>query len=77
VTADVSDFEVDVNLGFIGAKAGGPGTGSGIHVAAEAAIVEAPLMGDAHGSAAYKGQLLKTALPRAIEAALRRSRSHA
>lgn len=48
-----------------------------LRAAAEAAIVEAPLMGDAHGSAAYKGQLLKTALPRAIEAALRRSRSHA
>ena len=39
VTVDVSDFNVDVNLGFIGARAGGQGTGSGIHVAATAAIV--------------------------------------
>ena len=45
--------------------------------AAQAAVAEAPLMGDAHGSAPYKSQLLRVALPRAIEAALRRSRSHA
>ncbi|MEI7785055.1 MAG: FAD binding domain-containing protein [Betaproteobacteria bacterium] len=50
---------------------------SALRAAAEAAAAEAPLMGDAHGSAPYKGQLLKVALPRAIEAALRRSRSHA
>lgn len=48
-----------------------------LHAAAEAAVAEAPLMGDAHGSAAYKSQLLKVALPRAVESALRRSRSHA
>ena len=35
---DVRDFEVAVNLGFIGAKAGGEGTRSGIHVGAEAEI---------------------------------------
>lgn len=45
--------------------------------AAESAVAEAQLTGDAHGSAAYKTQLLKVALPRAIEQALRRSRSHA
>jgi carbon-monoxide dehydrogenase medium subunit len=48
-----------------------------LRAAAEAAIAEVPLVGDAHGSAPYKSQLLKVALPRAIEAALRRSRSHA
>jgi len=48
-----------------------------LRAAAEAAMAEAPLMGDAHGSAAYKSQLLKVALPRAIQDALRRSRSHA
>lgn len=48
-----------------------------LRAAAEAAMVEAPLMGDAHGSAAYKSQLLKVALPRAIQGALRRSRSDA
>jgi carbon-monoxide dehydrogenase medium subunit len=40
-------------------------------------VAEAPLVGDVHGSAPYKSQLLRVALPRAIEAALRRSRSHA
>jgi len=50
---------------------------AGLQAAAEAAVAEAPLVGDAHGSAAYKSQLLKVALPRAIEGALRRSRSHA
>jgi len=45
--------------------------------AAEAAVAEAPLIGDVHGSAPYKSQLLRVALPRAIEAAMRRSRSHA
>lgn len=54
------------------------GTGeAALQAAAEAAMAEAPLVGDAHGSAAYKRQLLKVALPRAIEGALRRSRSHA
>jgi aerobic carbon-monoxide dehydrogenase medium subunit len=48
-----------------------------LRAAAEAAMAEAPLVGDAHGSAAYKSQLLKVALPRAIQGALRRSRSHA
>ncbi|WP_137918621.1 FAD binding domain-containing protein [Hydrogenophaga sp. 2FB] len=48
-----------------------------LRAAGEAAVHEAPLMGDAHGSAEYKSQLLKTALPRAIDIALRRSRSHA
>ena len=48
-----------------------------VRAAAQAAMTEAPLIGDAHGSAPYKGQLLKVALPRAIEAALRHSRSHA
>lgn len=51
--------------------------GPAIAAAAEAAIAEASLIGDAHGSAAYKSQLLKVALPRAIESALRRSRSNA
>jgi carbon-monoxide dehydrogenase medium subunit len=50
---------------------------AGLRAAAEAAVAEAPLVGDAHGSTAYKSQLLKVALPRAVEAALRRSRSHA
>lgn len=48
-----------------------------LRAAAEAAMVEAPLIGDAHGSAGYKSQLLKVALPRAIQGALRRSRSDA
>ena len=48
-----------------------------LRAAAEAAMAETPLVGDAHGSAAYKSQLLKVALPRAIQGALRRSRSHA
>lgn len=48
-----------------------------LRAAAEAAMAEAPLIGDAHGSASYKSQLLKVALPRAIENALRRDRSHA
>lgn len=48
-----------------------------LRAAAEAAVLEAPLMGDAHGSAEYKSQLLKAALPRAIDGALRRSPSHA
>lgn len=48
-----------------------------LRAAAEAAVLEAPLMADAHGSAEYKSQLLKTALPRAIDVALRRSRSPA
>jgi carbon-monoxide dehydrogenase medium subunit len=46
-----------------------------LRAAAEAAAAEAPLMGDAHGSAPYKSQLLRVALPRAVEGALRRSRS--
>jgi aerobic carbon-monoxide dehydrogenase medium subunit len=50
---------------------------AGLLAAAEAAVAEVALVGDAHGSAAYKSQLLKVALPRAIEGALRRSRSHA
>ena len=45
--------------------------------AAEAAVTEAQLMGDSHGSAAYKSQLLKVALPRTIETALRSGRIHA
>lgn len=45
--------------------------------AAEVAVAEAQLMGDGHGSAAYKSQLLRVALPRAIEIALRNGRSHA
>lgn len=54
------------------------GTGeAALRAAAEAALAEVPLVGDAHGSAAYKKQLLKVALPRAVEGALRRSRSHA
>ncbi|QHE85748.1 FAD binding domain-containing protein [Hydrogenophaga sp. BPS33] len=48
-----------------------------LRAAAEAAATEVPLMADAHGSAEYKTQLLKTALPRAIHIALRRSRSPA
>jgi carbon-monoxide dehydrogenase medium subunit len=48
-----------------------------LRAAADAAMIEAPLMGDAHGSAGYKSQLLKVALPRAIQAALRRNRSSA
>jgi carbon-monoxide dehydrogenase medium subunit len=48
-----------------------------LRAAADAAVAEVPLVGDAHGSAAYKSQLLKVALPRAVEGALRRSRSHA
>ena len=48
-----------------------------LRAAADAAVAEAPLVGDAHGSVAYKNQLLKVALPRAIQGALRRERSHA
>lgn len=48
-----------------------------LRAAADAATAEVRLVGDAHGSAAYKSQLLKVALPRAIQGALRRSRSHA
>jgi carbon-monoxide dehydrogenase medium subunit len=40
-------------------------------------VAEARLVGDAHGSAPYKTQLLKVALPRAVQAAQQRSRSHA
>jgi len=40
--------------------------------AAEAAVAEVPLMSDAHGSAAYKAQLLRVALPRAVRGALDR-----
>ncbi len=43
--------------------------------AAEAAVAEVTLMADAHGSAAYKSQLLKVALPRAVQSALRSKRS--
>lgn len=50
---------------------------SALRAAAEAAVSETTLMADAHGSAAYKSQLLKVALPRAIDSALRRNRSHA
>jgi carbon-monoxide dehydrogenase medium subunit len=45
--------------------------------AAEAAVAEAPLVADSHGSAAYKRQLLRVALPRAVQNALNRNRSHA
>jgi carbon-monoxide dehydrogenase medium subunit len=45
--------------------------------AAEAAVAEAPLVGDAHGSADYKRQLLRVAIPRAVRRALRHSGSHA
>lgn len=38
--------------------------------AAEAAAAEAPVVGDAHGSAAYKRQLLRVSLPRAIQRAI-------
>jgi carbon-monoxide dehydrogenase medium subunit len=48
-----------------------------VRAAAEAAVVEASLIGDAHGSAEYKSRLLKVALPRAIQSALQRSGSHA
>lgn len=48
-----------------------------LRAAAEAAAAEIVAMGDAHGSAAYKTQLLKVALPRAVEGALRRNTSHA
>ena len=41
--------------------------------ASEAAAEEATLLGDAHGSAAYKRELLRVYLPRAIRHALRRS----
>jgi carbon-monoxide dehydrogenase medium subunit len=54
------------------------GTGeANLRAAAEAAMAEVPLVGDAHGSASYKSQLLKVALPRAVKGALRRSRSQA
>lgn len=54
------------------------GTGEpALREVAEAAVAEAPLVGDSHGSTAYKRQLLKVALPRAIQSALNRSRSHA
>jgi len=43
--------------------------------AAEAAVAEVTLIADAHGSAAYKSQLLKVALPRAVQSALRSRRS--
>jgi carbon-monoxide dehydrogenase medium subunit len=42
-----------------------------LRAAADAAVAEAPLVGDAHGSASYKSQLLKVALPRAVQGALR------
>lgn len=45
--------------------------------AAQAAVGEVALSADAHGSAAYKSQLLKVALPRAVQGALRRNGSHA
>ncbi len=45
--------------------------------AAEAAVAEAPLVGDSHGSVAYKRQLLRVSLPRAIQSALNHSRSTA
>lgn len=45
--------------------------------AADAAVAEAPLVGDAHGSVAYKRQLLRVSLPRAIQNAVNRNRSHA
>ncbi len=45
--------------------------------AAEAAVAEAPLVADAHGSAAYKRQLLRVALPRAVQSAVQRARSTA
>ena len=45
--------------------------------AADAAVDDAPLVGDAHGSVAYKRQLLRVSLPRAIQIALNRNRSHA
>ena len=48
---------------------------SALRAAAEAATDEAVLVGDAHGSASYKSQLLKVALPRAVGSALRHSRS--
>lgn len=50
---------------------------AGLRAAAEAAVAEAGLMGDAHGSAAYKSQLLRVGLPRAVLGALHRERSHA
>lgn len=44
--------------------------------AAEIAMAEVPLMADSHGSSAYKSQLLKAALPRALAIALRNGGSH-
>jgi carbon-monoxide dehydrogenase medium subunit len=52
-------------------------TEAALRAAAEAGVAEVPLVGDAHGSGPYKSQLLRVALPRAIQSALRRSRSHA
>jgi len=49
----------------------------GVQAAAEAALDEVTLSADAHGSAEYKRQLLKVGLPRAVQSALRRHRSHA
>ncbi|WP_028604462.1 FAD binding domain-containing protein [Ottowia thiooxydans] len=48
-----------------------------LRAAGEAAVAETTLMEDAHGSVAYKSQLLRIALPRAVDNALRHSRSHA
>lgn len=44
--------------------------------AGEAAASEAALIGDAHGSAAYKRQLLRVALGRAVQRAMRPNGSH-
>lgn len=38
--------------------------------AAEAAVAEAPIVGDAHGSLAYKRHLLQVSLPRAVSKAI-------
>ncbi|WP_054076054.1 FAD binding domain-containing protein [Comamonas testosteroni] len=48
-----------------------------LRAAAAAAVAQVPLMGDSHGSTAYKTQLLKVGLPRAIDFALGRNGSHA
>lgn len=44
-----------------------------LHRAAEAAVAEAGVIGDAHGSAAYKRELLRVYLVRAVRAALSES----
>ena len=48
-----------------------------LRTAGNAAMGEVLLTADAHGSAEYKSHLLKVALPRAVQNALRRSRSDA